>query len=198
MRKPDLAHILCASAAILDEREFVVIGSQSIWGTTDQPPPECQASMEADLYPLRHPHKAEVLSAAIGELSHFHQTFGYYAEGVSPKLPVLPEGWRGRLRKVEGEGAVGWCLSAQDLAIAKYAAGREKDAEFNKALVRARLVHEGDLLRLVNVTPFKRPEDADRVKARIRADFQSIRQENAAAGVSANEPEDGLKHPHTP
>ena len=39
MRKLDLAHILRTSAAILDEREFVVIGSQSIWGTTDQPLP---------------------------------------------------------------------------------------------------------------------------------------------------------------
>lgn len=178
MQKQDLAHILRASAAILNEREFVVVGSQSIWGTTDRPPAECLRSMEADIYPLAAPSKADILSATIGEVSPFHEAFGYYAEGVSPTLPVLPDGWRSRMCRVEfADGCVAWCLSAPDLAISKYAAGRDKDAPFNRALARSQLVDENDLLRLAKSTPFRSSGDLERVSARIRADFRAVRRE---------------------
>ena len=36
--------------------------------------------------------------------------------------------------------ARGWCLEAHDLAIAKFVAGREKDLDFNAALVRHGMV----------------------------------------------------------
>ena len=32
----------------------------------------------------------------IGEDSHFHQTYGYYAQGVNVEVAVLPSGWRER------------------------------------------------------------------------------------------------------
>ena len=34
---------------------------------------------------------------AIGESSMFHDTFGYYAQGVLETTAVLPTGWRARL-----------------------------------------------------------------------------------------------------
>ncbi len=48
MRKDQLEHLIRAAAAITNEYEFVVIGSQAILGAVDNPPPECTVSMEAD------------------------------------------------------------------------------------------------------------------------------------------------------
>jgi hypothetical protein len=41
--------------------------------------------------------KADQVDGAIGELSAFHETFGYWAQGVSVSTAVLPEGWRDRV-----------------------------------------------------------------------------------------------------
>lgn len=52
---------------------------------------------------------------------------------------ILPAGWEQRLIRVAGlitAGATGFCLDAHDLMLSKYTAGREKDLEFNHALVR--------------------------------------------------------------
>src|SRR6266851_967339 len=40
--------------------------------------------MEADLYPRYRSELAELIEGSLGELSPFHQTFGYRADGVSP------------------------------------------------------------------------------------------------------------------
>jgi hypothetical protein len=45
-------------------------------------PEELLISNEADIYPRNHPERADVVDGSIGELSPFHQTFGYYAQGV--------------------------------------------------------------------------------------------------------------------
>lgn len=86
--------------------------------------------MEADVFPLHAPERSIVIDAAIGELSLFHQTLGYYAHGVDPTTAVLPDGWESRLIRIENQntmGAIGWCLDANDLAFSKLAAGRERD-----------------------------------------------------------------------
>lgn len=54
-------------------------------------------SGEADIYPLQAPELAEKIEGAIGEGSQFHQTFGYYAQGVGPDTAVLPRGWMSRV-----------------------------------------------------------------------------------------------------
>jgi hypothetical protein len=83
-----------------------------------------------------------VIDGAIGELSQFHQTFGYYAHGVDQTTAVLPPGWEDRLIAVRNEntgGATGWCLEVHDLACAKLVAGRERDADFVRILIRERM-----------------------------------------------------------
>lgn len=143
MKRADLEHVLRAAAALTDEREFVVIGSQAILGARPDAPDVLLRSMEADLYPLARPELADVIDGAIGELSPFHQTFGYYAQGVGPETAVLPRGWRDRLHRVETPntgGGVGLCLDPADLAVAKLVAGREKDRDFVAALIDAHLV----------------------------------------------------------
>ena len=149
MNRAALEHVLRAASAIVDEREFVVIGSQSILGQFPDAPAALLVSAEVDLYPRHAPEKSDIVDAAIGELSTFHQTFGYYAHGVDETTATLPDGWASRLVPVHNAntgGATGWCLEIHDLAISKLVAGRERDIEFLEALVRERLVDPAALL----------------------------------------------------
>ncbi len=94
--------------------------------------------MEADLFPLHRPEKADEIEGSIGELSQFHETYSYYAQGVGPETAVLAEGWRDRLVPLKNEntdGRTGWCLEATDLAVSKLIAFREKDRDFVGAML---------------------------------------------------------------
>jgi hypothetical protein len=106
MNRAALEHILRAAAAIADERDFVVIGSQSILGQFPQAPDALLVSIEADIYPREDPGKSDLIDGAIGELSVFHQTFGYYAHGVDETTATLPAGGScsGRDRNVHQRG----------------------------------------------------------------------------------------------
>lgn len=133
MTRAQLEHLIRAAAVIADEDQIVVIGSQAILGQFPEAPESMRLSIEADLFPLRHPERADVIDGTIGELSPFHQTFGYYAHGVGENTAVLPEGWRDRLVVVQNEntrGASGLCLEVHDLLVAKAIAGRDKDLDF--------------------------------------------------------------------
>lgn len=145
MRRDQLEHLIRASTAILGEQAVIVVGSQSILGSFEEPPPDAVASIEADLLPLDDPdgRKADLIDGAIGEGSPFQDLHGIYAQGVSAQTSVLPAGWRGRLIEVSNENtsqATGWCLDAHDLAVAKLVAGREKDEVFLCALFAAGLL----------------------------------------------------------
>jgi len=83
MNIEQLRHILRAAAAITGEKVFVVIGSQAILGSHPDAPRSLRKSVEGDTYPKNHPDKAIEVDGAIGELSPFHQEFGYYAHGVA-------------------------------------------------------------------------------------------------------------------
>ena len=68
MRRSELEHLLRAAGAIAGEDEIVVIGSQAILATHPSPPPELVVSLEADVYPMRAPWKADLIDGSIGEL----------------------------------------------------------------------------------------------------------------------------------
>lgn len=149
MHRSELEHLIRAAAAITNQYELVVIGSQSVLGAIPNPPPTLVESMEADMYPLRDPSLADLIDGAIGEGSPFHDRFGYYAQGVGPETAVLPEGWAQRLVKVQNNNTdlkVGLCLDPHDLAVSKLAAGREKDWPFVAELIACGYVDAGVLI----------------------------------------------------
>lgn len=90
MTQAQLEHLLRAAADIVDDDTIVVIGSQAILGQFPDVPASMRASTEADLWPLHHPERADLIEGTIGELSPFHQTFGYYAQGVGEETARLP------------------------------------------------------------------------------------------------------------
>ncbi len=148
MKRHQLEHILRASAVISECREFVVIGSQSILGQFPSAPPELLVSEEADLWPREFPERADLIDGSIGELSPFHETFGYYAQGVGPETAILPSGWEDRLVAVTVpgvDGVRGLCLEIHDLLASKAAAGREKDMRFLRDCLRFKLATASDL-----------------------------------------------------
>lgn len=79
----------------------------------------------------------------IGELSRFHDEFGYYPQGVSIDTGVFPAGWMDRLVTFEtqctGPGR-GLCLEPHDCVLAKLVRFDEKDQGFAVALVKASLI----------------------------------------------------------
>ena len=138
MQRHELEHLIRAAGRITNEYEFVIVGSQSILGSILQPPAECVMSVEADMYPMNAEDKADLIDGALGEGSPFHNTHGYYAQGVDSTTAILPAGWRDRLTRIQSDqtdGRVGLCLDVLDLFLSKCVANREKDRIFNKALL---------------------------------------------------------------
>lgn len=177
MTRSELEHVIRAAGAIARDRQLVILGSQSVLGQFPDAPRALRASMEADLYPLNHPKRADLIDGAIGEGSRFHETFGIYAQGVGPRTATLPAGWRERLVRVENAntgGTAGLCLEVHDLAVSKYVAGREKDLAFTAALARHRMTRKRVLLERTAATGLA-PALRKLVEARIARDFAAGR-----------------------
>jgi hypothetical protein len=173
MTRSELEHVIRAAGAIADDREIVVIGSQSVLGQFPDAPPALLASMEADVYPRNRPERAELIDGAIGEGSHFHEQFGYYAQGVGETTATLPKGWRERLVRVKNAntgGIEGLCLEVHDLAVSKYVAGREKDLAFTAVLARQGMTRMETLLAGAAHTKLV-PALRKLVEGRIARDF---------------------------
>ena len=173
MRRSDLEHLIRAAGRISGERDLIIIGSQAVLGQFPDAPIALLASMEADLYPLSRPNLADKVDAAIGEGSRFHQTHGYYAQGVGPDTATLPAGWKKRLVRVDNPntgGYVGHCIEVHDLAISKYVAGCEKDREFTRELARNGMIEKKVLIARLATTKIPAPL-AKLAKGRIDRDF---------------------------
>jgi len=147
VNRQQLAKVLRSACRIAEDADVLVLGSQSILGSFDEDdlPPEATASIEADIAFLDDPtrSKSDDVEGAIGEMSAFHDRNGFYAEGVHVDTAILPNGWRDRLVEwelVSAHPAEPKFLDPHDLAVAKLAAGREKDKEFVGALLRHRFL----------------------------------------------------------
>lgn len=168
MLRADLMHVVHAAASISEEREIVVIGSQAILGVASSPPSSMLVSMEADVFPLLSPEKAELIDGAIGDGSPFQEAFGYYAHGVGPETAVPPTGWRDRLVAVEVPrrptsdlDAIALCLEPHDLVLSKLVAGRQRDIDYARDAIAADLVDPDVLLARVETLPIEAVHLAD-------------------------------------
>jgi hypothetical protein len=167
MQRSELEHLLRAAGEIIDERQFIVIGSQSILGKYPDAPEELLRSREADFIAKNRPERTTMLEA-IGEASRFYETFGYYVDPVDSRTAVLPRDWKSRLVNVSSpdtNGVTGRCLDPHDLFISKVAAWREKDIEFAKVMIGHGMVEKDRLFVLASKVP--NPEDDLSRAARI-------------------------------
>jgi hypothetical protein len=140
MKLDERKHVLRASAAIASENSLVVVGSQAILLLLEEPPESLLVSREVDLYPALHPERADLIDGAIGMHPSFHETFGYFADGVGPDTAVMPAGWmkRASLHYIGDITAI--CPELHDLTVSKCVAAREKDADFVRERLKRQLI----------------------------------------------------------
>ena len=172
MKKLQVDDALRAAGRITGEKQFIIIGSQSLHGKFPDLPDEILMSAEVDLIAKEHPEKTESLNF-IGVFSRFHETHGYYADPVDESTATLPKGWKGRLVNLapgDTSGVRGLCLDPHDLAIAKYVARREKDVVFTRALATRGIVKKALLLELLAKTPLDSVA-RKRIQSFVEADF---------------------------
>ncbi len=174
MKRSELEHLIKASGVIADDNELIIIGSQALLAQHPDAPATLLTSMEVDLYPKNKPELSDLIDGCIGEESPFHQSFGYYAHGISEETAILPSGWKERLVPISNQntaGVTGWCLDVNDLALAKYAAGRTKDLLFNREMVVAGYTDRLTLELRVSEMQLS-PEQTELVRYRIAQDFR--------------------------
>jgi hypothetical protein len=127
MLRKEIQIALEAAAKISPHRHFVIAGSLSVLGFREVPPEMMSMSIDIDFFPLQDPGHVAEIAAALGEYSEFHETHGYYLDPISPGLPVLPVGWRDRMKEVKLGEVFAYFLDVHDIAISKYARSAEND-----------------------------------------------------------------------
>jgi len=175
MTREQFEHAIRAAGAVLGVTELLVIGSQAVHGSMSGPLPiEAARSVEVDVAVRgdAEGRLADLIDGSIGEASMFHDTFGYYAQGVVESTAQLPEGWQARLVPFDTAGTRGvtaWCLELHDLWISKAIAGREKDREFCRALLQRGVVMPDVLASRLDMVPALDPEVRSTTRAWIGA-----------------------------
>lgn len=156
MTREQLEHAIRASCDVTRDHDVWVFGSQAILGEHPDAPETLRQSAEADIAPRNFPERYELLDGALGELSLFHRTHGFYVHGIPIETATLPEGWEARAVAVSGRGsepATGWCLESHDLTASKLVAFRQKDRAFVRTLVREGLVDPSTLIQRIGSLP---------------------------------------------
>lgn len=182
MQRHELEHLIGAAANVAGEDEFIVIGSQAILGPFPDAPEGLLRSIEADIYPLENPDKAEKIDGALGDGSSFHQAYGYYAHGVGPETAKAPAGWEERLVPVSVQPRPGskrqpkaFCLEQHDLVLAKCAAARERDWDFAEESLKAELVQADLLFARIDDMPIE-PEQRELIRNMLRGIVDGLRE----------------------
>ena len=168
MNRSQLEHAIRSACAVSEDPEVYIIGSQAILGQYPDAPESLLVSMEADAIPKNKPETWNWIDGALGELSIFHKTHGFYVQGLDLTTAKLSDGWEERCIIVDaGDDARGLCLEGHDLALSKLAAFREKDLDFVRTLLVEDMVQRDPLLERLNTLPIEE-EHADHVASWIR------------------------------
>ena len=169
MNRDQLNHAIRTASELTGKEAIIIIGSQAILGSYDDSelPEPTTRSMEVDALPIADSHDeivmlADILEGVAGELSPYDDNHGFHIDGVDDTTAILPDRWRERLVPVCGPGTTnvvtgqvctGWCLEPHDLCVAKLCAHREKDLNFVRALIEARLVDPGTIASRLSTVP---------------------------------------------
>ncbi len=172
MRRSQLDIALGAAADALKEREFVLVGSQSVHGYTETPPTEVLISEECDVWVKGRFEKVGAIVSTLGKGSPFHDTNGFYVDPVEPGIVLLASGWESRLKPFRVGEVTAWCLDINDLVVSKLNAGRLKDYEFINAMLRARLADFDTVVRRIQTFPD--PHQQAVLLARLRISSETM------------------------
>ena len=133
LRKPQIAHLLRAAAAITGHDLFVMVGTGAVIAQAKVIALDLTMTREIDIYAADtdDPDRlSDLIDGSIGEGSPFDEAFGYYAHGVFERTACLPEDWRNRAVRIDVPGVEGTaclCPEVNDIAVSKLCAWRDKD-----------------------------------------------------------------------
>lgn len=156
MTKRELETLLCKAGELARDRDFFLIGSQSLRGIRSAIPRDFPRTYEADLYPRSRPQAWALLREHLGNRSEFFKRNGYYLDCTDPSLATLPDGWIERLipfRTPRTGGVTAWCLEPHDLFASKLEPGREKDLQFLRAMLKHKLAKPAVVAQRLQVLP---------------------------------------------
>ena len=156
MTREQLEHAIRAACEVSDDTEIWIFGSQAILGEFPNAPKDLRASIEVDVQPKNRPDNVDLIDGALGELSLFHQTHGFYVHGLPiEEAASLPPGWQDRTKPIKDEistrGKTGWCMEAHDLAASKLVAFREKDRDFVRVLLTEKMIVAETLIKRIRM-----------------------------------------------
>ena len=144
LRKENIDHILRAAAAITNQSSFVLIGTGAVIATARHIPAVLMMTPEIDLYVEGDETEmfSDLIDATIGQGSIFHRTFRYFGDGVSARTAIMPRDWRSRavIYTTADKTVRALCPSADDIAVAKMCAWREKDVSWLGEAFASRIV----------------------------------------------------------
>jgi hypothetical protein len=162
MRLPALKHLIEAVEAIAQSRRIRVFGSSSLLASfpeLGEAHGPLEKTFDADL--LIEPcdeQLAEVLHEALGEGSLFSQRTGYHADILRSQIvETVSPGWEERLVRV-GTFQNVTAIAPPDLVVMKLRAGRRKDLDLCRDLVRRRLLSTEAIRSRLDATPLDEPE----------------------------------------
>lgn len=156
MTREQLEHAIRAACDVSKDSELWIFGSQAILGQFPHAPESLRTSIEVDVQPKNQPDAVDFIDGALGELSMFHQTHGFYVHGISINSAILPQGWENRAIPISDQistrGNTGWCVEAHDLAVSKLVAYREKDKDFGRILLAEKMIDSKILKDRIYIT----------------------------------------------
>ncbi len=187
MKAEQVYSILRRAADVTGWTEFVVIGSQAIHGTIENPDiREVIRSNDVDIYPKggygANNAMWETVLVELGQDSDYHLETDTYVEAVPPTLARLPCGWLDRAI-IKNIGSIGfgngrrpinlYFPEIHDLVVSKIMIGvhREKDRAFLNAVVRLGLVNRETLEERLGSTSLPDPFIKHTAIRRIEAAF---------------------------
>jgi hypothetical protein len=196
VRSQQVYEILKRASEISGWSDFVVIGSQAIHGTIEDPEIEVVLrSDDVDVYPRGGWPESnamyEELMLQLGQDSDFHLQTDNYIEAVSATLARFPNGWEGRaIQKCVGtftkNGEVHRVNAIfpeiHDLTVAKLVVPvhRDKDVEFMESVVKLGLVDQDLLMARLQTAPRTTAERIREVIAHLEKAYAKLRPLNDA------------------
>lgn len=140
IRGPDIDHMLRAAGDLTGQTQFVLVGSAAVIAWAPELPEVMAMTSEIDIFGTNdNPEEiAFEIDSVLGQGSMFHDTHGYFVDGVSPDTARLPLGWRDRARSIQTTTGNVTALVPEpdDIAVSKLVRCSEKDLIFLVAGLR--------------------------------------------------------------
>lgn len=134
IRRPDIDHMLRAAGDLTGQSQFVLVGSAAVIAWAPELPQIMAMTSEIDIFGTTDDPEetAFEIDSVLGQGSLFHETHGYFVDGVSPDTARLPPGWRERARSIRTTTGNVTALVPEpnDIAVSKLVRCSDKDLNF--------------------------------------------------------------------